>query len=72
MEIARGSRARAKSKGERLHPCLVPRCNKKGGDLSWLVKTVDLGQAYSIFKRVMNLSPKPNFLRVANMYLHSI
>lgn len=45
IEIAKGSKASAKSNGERLHPCLVPRCNRKGGDLSWLVRTVDLGQA---------------------------
>ncbi len=61
MAAARGSMKIVDKKGESGHPCLVPLCSEKGGDVSPLVITVAEGAVYKILTQLINDSPKPNF-----------
>ncbi|KAJ8366631.1 hypothetical protein AAFF_G00348300 [Aldrovandia affinis] len=47
------------------------RCNENGTDLSWLVSTDAVGQAYHILIHETKESPRPNFSNTANTYPHS-
>lgn len=58
---ARGSMKMVNKKGESRHPCLVPLCSVKGGDVSPLVITVVEGAVYKFLTQLINDSPKPNF-----------
>lgn len=48
IAAARGSMKMVNKKGESGHPCLVPLCSVKGGDVSPLVITVVEGAVYKI------------------------
>ena len=63
---SRGSIKMANNKGESGHPCLVPLCNSKLGDVSPLVMTVAIGELYSVLIQLINVSPNPNISNVAN------
>ena len=56
----------AKRDVESGHPCLVPWCRVKLGEVIPFVTIVALGEVYSVVIHWMNDSPKPNLRRVEN------
>ena len=67
IAAARGSIKMANNEGESRHPCLVPLCNTKLGDVSPLVMTVAIGELHSVLIQLINVSPNPNVSNVANL-----
>ena len=56
----------ANKEGESGHPCLVPLCNTKLGDVSPLLVTEAIGELYSVLIQLINVSPNPNVSNVVN------
>ena len=69
IAAASGSMKMAKREGESGHPCLVPWCNVKLGEVIPFVTTVALGEVYSVVTHLMNDSPKPNLQSVVTALL---
>lgn len=52
------------NRGERAHPCQVPRETGKGSHKMLFVRTEETGSTYSSFTHDVNLGPKPNLSNV--------
>lgn len=61
MVAVSGSMARAKSNGERGHPCLVPLCKSKEGDKVLSILMQALGALYNNLIQEVIFSPRLSF-----------
>ena len=66
IAAASGLMNMAKRDGESGHPCLVPWCKVKLGEVIPLVVIVALGEVYSVVIHWMNDSPNSNLRRMVN------
>ena len=66
--FAKGSIHKTNNNGERLQPCLKPRCNLKGFDTKLFTITEDEMSLYKICIQFKKDRPKPAFFNTVNMY----